>query len=166
MNQDDDLLPLLQPRTKGSLPSADVFERTYQVIRFRSCVRRVAKIAVITAIFLSGIGIGWLVKPAPAQPVIENTPPSPSIVIPGDEPVYAALSADQLEQKAELADDPLVVAKFYKLAGDLYFQKKQFDEASRCYRLHVLKSRDTNLASDDSWLLCSVKTSTLKEQYP
>ena len=161
----DDLDDLLRPRT-GPLPSSDVLECTTRIIRNRARWRLTMKACGLVVILLTGIAIGWSAKPNPEPRQVELPAPAATPPVIDDGSSFAKFTPDQFEQRAELADDTKEIAKFYKLAGDAYLARSRFDEASRCYRLHVTASRDTMLDRDDSWLLCSIKTTSLKEGIP
>ena len=156
---DNDLDDLLTPKATTT-GSDTAFDASFRVLRNRARLRMAGRTLGAGTLLALGVAVGWVMKPTPVPSVVPSVvseaPPEP-------ERVYAAATPDQLEQRAELADDVADVAKFYKLAGDAYLTKQQYDEAARCYRLHVKTCRETNLGKDDSWLLCSIKTSTLKE---
>ena len=160
----DNLDNLLKPRPGPNLPD-EVFEQTTRTLRRRAQSRRALKYAGLAGLLMGSFALGWLVKPSTINPVAiqnegkeESASPTPQPAVLNDTPSYATLTPDQLEQKAELSDDPKVVARFYKLAGDAYLARNRYDEALRCYTLHISASKDTVLHRDDSWLLCSVKS--------
>lgn len=160
-DSDDELLPLLKPH--DALASNEkLFAETMRILQRRAMIRRIAKMGGLVAVFAIGIAIGWFAKPTPVVEAVK-----PAVVVdeaPQDgSSTYVALTPDQIEQKAELADDRGEAGKYYKLAGDAYLARQRYDEAARCYRLFVNMSRDTDLGKDDSWLLCSVKITTQKE---
>ena len=160
-DSDDELLPILSPHG-GQSTTDDAFIRSLRVLQSRARFQRVIKALALVVVLGLGIAIGWFAKPTPAvepskAPVaIEEAPPDGSST-------YVALTPDQIEQKAELADDRGEAGKYYKLAGDAYLARQRYDEAARCYRLFVNLSRETDLGKDDSWLLCSVKITSQKE---
>lgn len=160
-DSDDELLPLLTPHG-GPNVTDDAFARSLRVLQSRARFQRVIKASALVAVLGLGIAIGWFAKPTP---VVEPVKPPDAIeeaTQDGSSP-YVALTPDQIEQKAELADDRGEAGKYYKLAGDAYLARQRYDEAARCYRLFVNMSRETDLAKDDSWLLCSVKITSKKE---
>ena len=160
-DSNDELLPLLTPQGGPSVTD-DAFIRSLRVLQSRARLHRVVKSTTIVAVLALGIAIGWFVKPTPAMERVD--PPMAVEPIPQDgSSTYVALTPDQIEQKAELADDRGEAGTFYKLAGDAYLARQRYDEAARCYRLFVNLSRETDLGKDDSWLLCSVKITSQKE---
>lgn len=160
----DDLDHLLKPRPGPTLSDA-VFEQTARTIRRRARIRLTMKATGLAALVVSGFVLGWLAKPAAVR--VESNPPDrvesqEQKPIPHETSEYADLTPDQLEQKAELSDDSKLVARFYKLAGDAYLARRRYDEAMRCYTLHIAAGKDTEIHRDDSWLLCSVKSTHSK----
>jgi hypothetical protein len=160
-DSDDELLPLLTPHG-GPIVTDEAFARSLRVLQSRARFRRVIKASALVAVLGLGIAIGWFAKPTPA--VEPSKPPVAIEEAPHDgSSTFVALTPDQIEQKAELADDRGESGKYYKLAGDAYLARQRYDEAARCYRLFVNLSRETDLGKDDSWLLCSVKITSKKE---
>ena len=160
-DNDDDLMMFLKPHTAPTRTD-DVFVSSLRVLQSRARFRRVIKASALVAIMGLGIAIGWFAKPTPA---VEQVKPPVAIEETSQDgsSTYVALTPDQIEQKAELADDRGEAGKYYKLAGDAYLARQRYDEAARCYRLFVNMSRETDLVKDDSWLLCSVKITSKKE---
>lgn len=160
-DSNDDLLPLLKPHD-GPAANEALFAETMRILQRRAWLRRIARACGLVAVFALGIAIGWFAKPMPV-----GEPVKPPVVVdeapPDVSSTYVALTPDQIEQKAELADDRGEAGKYYKLAGDAYLARQRYDEAARCYRLFVNMSRETDLAKDDSWLLSSVKITSQRE---
>jgi hypothetical protein len=179
----DDLDALLAP--KPGQPSAELRERLLRQTESRLVrqrwVRRGCRIGAIATIFLVGGLTGWMVRPAPIPGSV--TVPQPEVVfvpvpvvVPvitpsdsgssGSPEIAQTLSGSQAEMQAELADDPTSAAKLYKSAGDAYLREQDYPNATRCYRLHLLRGDDTalSLAPDDSWLLTSIKNAAFKEK--
>jgi hypothetical protein len=84
----------------------------------------------------------------------------------GTQEIALSLSGSQTELQAEQEDDPNAAARFYKLAGDAFLRDQDYANASRCYRLFLVRVGDTALAinPDDSWLLTSLKNAIFKEK--
>jgi hypothetical protein len=130
-----------------------------------------------------GLAAGWLLKP-PAEPLYirqvievpaaviavptatetETVSPPPSVAEKADFQLTAA-DLDKLETAAEIADAP-TAAKLYRRVADEYLARSDVSSAVRCYRLHLNEAGREGLVRtpDDSWLLVSLKSSTLEEE--
>jgi hypothetical protein len=174
--QPDDLDELLAPPptfTRAGL-SDNLLRRTEQRLKRDRWVRRGMRTALVAGIFAIGGLIGWFARTplasAPgwpetaieivAVPVIVPVPRSPMVDAP------RLLSANEVEMQAELADDPTSAAKLYRQAGDAFLRDQDYSNATRCYRLYLSRSGDSNLALEahDSWLLVSLTNSAYKEK--
>ncbi len=171
----DDLDRLLGPPAgePDERLQAAIRERTGRVVARRRWGRLGGKLALGAGLFAAGVGVGWTGKPTPrlsivAPPPLEViavpvlvpvTPPRPS---PPPDPY---LTADRLEQAAELADRA-EAARLYQKAGDKYLTDAgEPGQAARCYRLSLQHAGPDGLTVEpaDSWLLSSLKSQRKRE---
>jgi hypothetical protein len=161
----DDLTPLLGPVPAG-VPDPARRERAYRttagVLRRGRWVRRGWVGVMAAGLFAGGGVVGWVVKPTPTPEVVRVTvpepPPSepPPVIVPPVEPT--PLTAEQLELRAELADEPAEAARLFREAGDKFLAARDFENAARCYRRHLHADPNARTPStSDSWLLMTLK---------
>lgn len=110
-------------------------------------------------LFVGGGVCGWLVKPTQATVVkspSSKAEPSPVSTPP---PESDPLSAEKLELRAELADDPAEAARLYRTAGDRFLSDRDYENAARCYRRHlsVADAESQKVSASDSWMLTTMK---------
>lgn len=159
----DDLAGVLRPlfADPDAVRRQAVLRQTAGVLRRRVFVRRGLTAVAAVALFAAGGVVGWVAKPTSA-PVVVNVPPeqAPPPTSPRPETEAKPLSAEQLELRAELTDDPADAARLYREAGDRFLTDRDYDNAARCYRRH-LSAADADgrkVSADDSWLLMSLKS--------
>jgi hypothetical protein len=163
----DNLDELLAPHP-ASPPSAEVFDRTVQVIRRQRRVRQLAGIGVLTAACASGL-LTILAFQAPHESIGNQTgapwEEARSIAPPAAPPLRPAPSANELEWQALDAPEN-AVAGLYRKAGDLYLADADPAEAVRCYgnALSTGKPEDLEVSPQDSWLLMVIKQARTKER--
>jgi hypothetical protein len=179
----DDLGDILTPQP--GRPLTDLREKLLRQTEARLVhqrwARRYLRSGVVAAVFVLGASTGWLVRPVllPGlkdipQPEIVFVPvvvPVPVIVAPesestGTKEISKQLVGSQTELQAEQEDDPTAAAKLYKTAGDLYLRDENYSNATRCYRLYIVRAGDAALSigPDDSWLLTSLKNAAFQEK--
>jgi hypothetical protein len=151
-----------------------------QLVRQR-WVRIGVRSGLIAAVFLIGVGTGRLAQPTPQQLPLEMPKPEVvfvpvPLVVPvvtptesgssGTQEITLQMSGSQAELRAEQEDDPKSAAKLYKVAGDAFLREQNYPNASRCYRLYLVRAGDTALSlnPDDSWLLTSHKNAAFQER--
>jgi hypothetical protein len=183
IDPNDDLDEILAPR-QGQ-PSTELREELLRQIETRLVrqrwLRGCGRMGAIASIFLGGALTGWMVRPTPHHETVIVTQPevvfipvpvaipviTPSENVSSGAPEIAQkLSGPQTEMQAELADDPKAAARLYKLAGDAFLRDQDYSNASRCYRLYLVRAGDTalSLEPDDSWLLTSLKNAAFQEK--
>jgi hypothetical protein len=141
---------------------AELLAASTRILRRRVMIRRVSRVAAVVAVFALGGAAGWLVKPAQIEREFVYVTPEPAVLAP--EPPRTeppVLSPNELELKAELSDDKALVARLYREAGDKYLSEiRDYGQAARCYRLHLKAAEpaEQKVATNDSWLLISMKT--------
>jgi hypothetical protein len=163
----DDLEHLLKP-DEGQSANPDAFAASLRILKRRATIRRAVSWLGCLLLLGSGVGLGWLIKPD-AVAVEVPVPVQVPVTAPESSGMLARAaeeSPDHWEQKAELADDRDVAAAFYKQAGDAYLTRQRYDEAARCYRLHLARGGASQrpFQTNDSWLLCSIKTTYSPEE--
>ncbi|HEV3383550.1 MAG TPA: hypothetical protein VG097_01980 [Gemmata sp.] len=177
----DDLGEILAPRTGH--PSTDLRQKLLRQTESRlvrqSWVRLGVRSGLIIAVFLIGALTGWLARPVPLpepgnvlEPEVVIVPVVVPVLAPaesestGTREITRQLSGYQTELQAEQEDDPKSAAKLYKLAGDAFLLEQDYPNASRCYRLFIVRGGDTALSlnPDDSWLLTSLKNAAFLEK--
>jgi hypothetical protein len=170
----DDLDELLGPKPgpDNAALRAAILRRTGRAIRLRPGARR-AKLAAAAAVLLAAGGAaGWLIKPAPTltPPEKEFVAVPVAVAVPPAEPAPPApaesVTAEQLELRAEQADDRATAAALYRQAGDRYLaDRNDSAQAARCYRLFLMHAGKGGLAvsPDDSWLLIALKLDQKRE---
>jgi hypothetical protein len=173
----DDLADVLAPRP--GQPSPELRERLFRATERRLArdrwLRRGTRATAVAAVFLLGGFAGWLVRPerervievagdAVAVPVVVPIVLNPDVPATGS--TGTQLVAAQAELRAEQADDRAEAAKLYRQAGDAFLRDQDYANATRCYRLYLARGGDTalSLATDDSWLLISLKNAAFKEK--
>ncbi len=177
----DDLADVLAPQPAFPAPQlreALLRQIERRLIRIR-WLRRGVKAAAIAAVFLIGGMVGWFVRPASVSEPVPK--PEPEVVVvplvvpviqppvadaPGSPRVVVAMSASEAELRAEQTDDGTEAAKLYRTAGDTFLRDQDYANATRCYRLFLIRAGDNGLSSerDDSWLLTSLKNAAYKEK--
>jgi hypothetical protein len=177
----DDLGEILAP--KPGQPSTDLRQKLLRLTESRlarqSWVRLVVRSGLIAAVFLVGALTGWLAHPVPLpepgnvlEPEVVFVPVVVPVLTPaesestGTREITRQLSGSQTELQAEQEDDPKSATKLYKLAGDAFLLEQDYPNASRCYRLFLVRAGDTALSlnPDDSWLLTSLKNAAFLEK--
>jgi hypothetical protein len=180
----DDLADVLGLQPAGPSPGLreTLLSRTERRLVRDRWLRRGAKVATVAVLFLVGGAVGWFVRspvantPGPpvrevvVAPVFIPVPvPTPGVYTPGSPEAIATappLSASEAELRAEQADRPAEVARLYRAAGDSFLRQQDYANATRCYRLYLLRAGDSGLTleADDSWLLVSLKNAAFKEK--
>lgn len=173
----DDLAEMLGPRSGQPSPALRdaVLRRTEHRLARDRWLRRAAMASGIAAVFLLGGTSGWLartpVADAPGSTVsdvvlIPVPIPTPGVYTPGSPRLAPLLSASEAELRAEQTDDLGEAAKLYRTAGNAFLRQEDYPNATRCYRLFLLRAGDAALAidADDSWLLVSLKNAAFKEK--
>ena len=171
----DDLDRLLGPPPGGADDRLKVaiLRRTTRAVGRRRWVRMAGKLTAAAGLFAAGVGVGWTGKADRVafehQWLEESAPPPEVVAVPVFVPVAPPslpvvenpyLTADRLEQQAELAG-PAEAARLYRLAGDTYLTAAaEPGQAARCYKLHLRHAGPAALAVEpaDSWLLMSLKS--------
>jgi hypothetical protein len=175
----DDLDDVLAPQP--GKPSPALRESLLQITERRLArarrLRHGAKIAAFAAVFVVGGAVGWFARPErERERVIEVAGETRTLVVPilvpiaqtpvADPPGSPPLSGPQTELRAEQADDRIEAAKLYRAAGDTFLREQDYSNATRCYRLFLIRAGDSGLSleADDSWLLTSLKNAAFKEK--
>lgn len=172
----DDLEDLLTPRPGQSSPHLreSLHRATQRALGRERWMRRAARVAAVAAVFLVGVLAGWLIRPE-RERVIEVAAEAVAIpiIVPVPIPEFRStdssgprVAAGQVELQAEMADDRAEAARLYRQAGDAFLRDQDYANATRCYRLHLNRGGDNalSLATDDSWLLISLKNAAFKEK--
>jgi len=183
IDPNDGLGELLAP--KPSQASVELRERLLRKTEGRLVysrrVRSAIRIGSIACVFLLGGLGGWLARPAPVslqvplpQPEVVYVPvpmvipiPTPTENVPNSSAEIARPpSGHDTELQAEQEDDPKTAAGLYKLAGDAFLREQNYPNATRCYRLFLVRAGDAALSidPDDSWLLTSLKNAFFQEK--
>lgn len=124
-------------------------------------LRRALVVAGVVVSFIGGGVSGWLAKPTPLTVVViashepDATPPNKPL------PVEIELTPEQLELRAELADDPSAAARLFREAGDRFLtDRRDYENAARCYRRHLAVADDhaRKESASDSWMLHTMKS--------
>jgi hypothetical protein len=177
----DDLSEILAPKPGQS--SSELREKLLRkteahLVRQR-WVRIVVRGGLIAAVFLVGALSGWLARPMPHSgtgdlpqpevvfvPIVVPVPTHEEGLSSGMKEITQQLSGSQTELQAELEDDPKTSAKLYKLAGDTFLREEDYPNATRCYRLYLVRAGDSalSISPDDSWLLTSLKNAAFQEK--
>lgn len=179
----DDLAELLRPQAASSpAPLREqLLQRTTARLERASWMRWSSRTAAVAAIFALGGATGWLARPTPPPPPQSSSEPEVvfvpvPVVIPlpvpaengsaGEREIARELSGPQWELQAEQEDDPKTAASLYKLAGDGFLREEDYANASRCYRMFLIRAGDAalSLKPDDTWLLTSLKNAALQEK--
>jgi hypothetical protein len=179
----DDLHEILSP--KPIQPTNELrlglLRRTETRLIQQRRVRTMVRSGSIAAVFLLGGMIGWVARPTPQPERVENAipqvvvlhvPVAVPVLIPaengsaGTSEITQRLSGSQTEMQAEQEDDPKASAKLYKLAGDAFLREENYPNATRCYRLFLVRAGDSALSidPDDTWLLTSLKNAVFQEK--
>jgi hypothetical protein len=177
----DDLNEILAP--KPGQPATGLREKLLRQTKTRLVrqrwIRRSFRIGAVAAVFLAGGLTGWLARPSPlpeplpAQvpdvvfvPVIVPVPTPVESGSSGTQEITRQLSGSETELQAEQEDDPKAAARLYKLAGDAFLRDQDYPNATRCYRVFLVRAGDVALSinPDDSWLLTSLKNAVFKEK--
>ena len=184
----DDLADILSPQPEHLAEQRRdaILRATERQLARDRWLRRASRVAVVAAVFLVGGLAGWFartpVAQAPGSPARDvvvvpvpvpvwtpgvDSPPNPVVNTSGSpNPVGSLMSASEAELRAEQADDASDAAKLYRLAGDTFLRGQDYANATRCYRLFLVRGGDTvlSLEADDSWLLVSLKNAAYKEK--
>lgn len=175
-NEPDDLAELLAPQPGASRPGLreELLRRTERRLMWNRWVRRGTRAAAVAAVFVVGGLAGWFARTpvvsAPGLPEVQVlvVPVAVPVIVPAEvstpEPA-APLSAASAELQAEQTDDLAEAAKLYRLAGDTFLRDEDYPNATRCYRLFLIRAGDNGLSPEvnDSWLLTSLKNAKFKE---
>jgi hypothetical protein len=177
----DDLGDILAPQP--GRPLTDLREKLLRqtearLIRQR-LARRYVRSGLVAAVFILGASTGWLLRPL-LLPELKDIPQPEIVLVPvfvpvpttpegestGTKEITQQLSGSQRELQAEQEDDPLAAAKLYRVAGDAYLRDENYSNATRCYRLYLVRAGDAALSigPDDSWLLTSLKNAAFQEK--
>lgn len=140
---------------------ATTLAATSRVLHRERQFRRVLVAAGVIAAFGAGGVCGWWAKPSPAT-VVVVTPPEPVASPSNSSPAVAveSLTPEQLEVRAELAEDPAEAARLFREAGDRFLTaRRDYENAARCYRRHLAVADDDarKASSSDSWMLHTMK---------
>lgn len=158
---DDELLTPVSAAAENPELRAAILRRTGRHVRRRNSWRRAWRGVVAVALLGGAFALGRASKDDAVTLVTVVAAPLPvPPVVPSPSPQPVALSAEQLEIRAELAATPEEAADWYRQAGDAFLQaKRNIRQASRCYRLHLENTPPTGraIAAADSWLLMSLK---------
>jgi hypothetical protein len=161
---DDELDRLLgpTPNTDSSVTMpAELLARTQDRLSRAVLLRRAgAVLGVLLLMAGSAVG-GWLLQPERMSVVIDRTTHAPA---PERVPI---LTPDQLEQQAELSDDPATIARLYAEAGDKHLNDRtEPGEAARCYRLSLQAGGKANAEAKptDTWLFAEMKTQFQRQE--
>jgi hypothetical protein len=158
----EDLAPLLgpvPPVAPDPVRREHTLRATTNALRRGRTVRGGVLVFGAAVLFLAGGVAGWLAKPTPA--VVEL--PAPPASVPAAEsarPVEVEPpTAERLELRAELADDPADAARLYREAGDRFLTARDYENAARCYRRHlgVADAEALKVSASDSWMLHTMK---------
>jgi len=179
----DELADVLGPKPASPSPALReaLLRRTERRLVRDRWLRRGTKLAAVGAIFLVGGLVGWLARPTPVPEPLPVPVPEVAVapfIIPVPVPVDTQrhtppgspgsppLSGSEAELRAEQADDAAEAARLYRAAGDAFLRQQDYANATRCYRLFLLRVGDTGLTleADDSWLLVSLKNAAYKEK--
>jgi hypothetical protein len=178
MSTEPDTDDLLTPQPGGPSPALreDLLRRTERVLRRAVWLGRAWKAAAVALVFILGGAAGWFARPE-RERVVEVTGETRVVVVPVILPLPASgsaapaspqqpLSASEAELRAEQADDRAEAAKLYRVAGDAFLRDQDYPNATRCYRLFLVRAGDGGLSPepDDSWLLTSLKNAAFKEK--
>jgi len=181
IDPNDDLGEILAPKP-GEYPTGlreKLLRQTVALLVRQRWVRRGVRIGAIAAVFLAGGLTGWLARPS-SQIEIVSVPQPEVVFVPvivpvptpvesgssGTQEIARQLSSSETELQAEQEDDPKAAARLYKLAGDAFLRDQDYPNATRCYRVFLVRAGDVALSinPDDSWLLTSLKNAVFKEK--
>jgi hypothetical protein len=159
----DDLAGVLRPVYAAPDPTrqAAVLRQTAGILRRRGLFRRGVLVAGAVVLFAVGGVVGWVVKPTPTPVEVNVAPEQPSPpAMPSQASETKADTAEELELRAELADDPADATRLFREAGDRFLTDRDYDNAARCYRRHLsaADAEARKVSADDSWLLLSLKS--------
>ena len=171
---DDDLAELLCPKpasTNQELLKATILRDTTRRLQTAQRWRFVRRVVGVLAVFAGGVLCGWFMKPIETITVLVPTQPDalvlPALPLPEESvPTPPRETAQQLEIKAELADDRAESANFYRMAGDRYLKDfADYGQAARCYKLHLnaVGPAGRDVSIEDEWLLMSMKLTQNQE---
>ncbi len=150
-------------------PTADPVRReatlraTVRALRRGRWLRRGLVGVCAVTLFVAGGVAGWFSKPT-RSPIVVVSPEPPTEhpeIAPPATPAEP-LTAERLELIAELADDPSEAARLYREAGDRFLTDRDYENAARCYRRHLITvdADGRKLIASDSWMLQTMKTPT------
>lgn len=179
IDPNDDLGEMLAPRP-GEAPAGlrdRLLRQTQSRLQRQVWVRRGLRVGLAAAIFLAGGLTGWLVHQTPANESVPQ-PEKVFVAVPVAVPLIVEsgssavpempqpLSGSQTELRAEQEDDPASAARLYRTAGDAFLREQDYANATRCYRIYLVRGGDAalSLAADDSWLLISLKNAAFQEK--
>jgi hypothetical protein len=162
---DDELEHLLGPKasagTSGTM-SAELLERTQAVLWRAQIVRRTFTVLGVVLLMGLSAAVGWLAQPEKVSVEIVRTTRTtePTMLVP-------SFTADQLEQQAELANDPAIIARLYAEAGDKHLNDRtEPGEAARCYRLSLQAGGKAHAEAKptDTWLFAEMKSQFQRQE--
>jgi hypothetical protein len=177
----DDLQEILatKPEQTPAELRARLLRQTECRLNYRRWLRRGIRGSSIAGVFVLGGLTGWLTRPDPLPVTVASQPPEfvfVPVMVPiptpaesgssGPQEIAQQLSGYRTELQAEQEDDPRAMAKLYKLAGDAFLGEQDYPNASRCYRMFLVRAGDAALSinPDDSWLLTSLKNAVFQEK--
>jgi hypothetical protein len=162
---DEELERLLGPKesmgSSGTVPT-ELLQRTHSVLRRARLIRQIGAVLCVLVLMATSAAAGWLSHPerlsmeiVRATQRVEPTQLAPSF------------TADQLEQQAELSDDPATVARLYAEAGDKHLNDRtEPGEAARCYRLSLQAGGKAHAEAKptDTWLFAEMKSQFQRQE--
>ena len=147
--------PSISTDSTGTMPAV-LLQRTQAVLRRARFLRRVGVVLGVLLLMGGSAAAGWLAQPEHLSVEIIRTTrtPEPASAVP-------VFTADQLEQQAELSDDPANIARLYAEAGDKHLNDRtEPGEAARCYRLSLQAGGKAHAEAKptDTWLFADMKS--------
>ncbi|HKA05673.1 MAG TPA: hypothetical protein VKD71_00355 [Gemmataceae bacterium] len=164
---DDDLLTP-KPTTGNEPLKGALLSHTVGRIHFDRRVRLVGRAGFCVACFAAGLFVA-LLRPAPEPTTVYVQVPVPAPPVadaPGSPALVRVPSPAQIELEAEKTLVRAEAARRFREAGDLYLNYyADYKSALRCYRnfLDEADPADRRIASDDTWLLTSLKRAREQE---
>ena len=146
----------------GSLPPELLLLRTQAVLDRAKWIRRLSILLGVLLLMAASAAAGWLAHPERLSVEITRATQraEPTQLVP-------RLTADQLEQQAELADDPATITRLYAEAGDKHLNDRtEPGEAARCYRLSLQAGGKAQAEAKptDTWLFAEMKNQFQRQE--